>query len=87
MATTPAGPRIITDATRAEMKKMLAEIQDGTYARNWIGENEKGRPWFNATRAREQTQILKRSAVQLRANDAVPEPGDDPAGRPGRLAG
>ena len=38
------GPRIITDATRAEMKKMLAEIQDGTYARNWIAENETGRP-------------------------------------------
>ena len=61
------GPRIITDATRAEMKKMLAEIQDGTYARNWIGENEKGRPWFNATRAREQTQTLEQVGSQLRA--------------------
>ena len=61
------GPRIITDATRAEMKKMLAEIQDGTYARNWIGENEKGRPWFNATRASEQTQTLEQIGSQLRA--------------------
>jgi ketol-acid reductoisomerase len=60
------GPRVITEATRAEMKKMLAEIQDGTYARNWIAENEKGRPWFNATRAREQTQILEEVGVKLR---------------------
>ena len=61
------GPRIISDATRAEMKKMLSEIQDGTYARNWIGENEKGRPWFNATRSREQTQTLEQVGSQLRA--------------------
>jgi ketol-acid reductoisomerase len=60
------GPRVITDATRAEMKKMLAEIQDGTYARNWIAENEKGRPWFNATRSREQSQILEEVGIRLR---------------------
>src|SRR5215470_11188019 len=51
-----AGPRIITDATRKEMRQILKEIQDGTYARKWIGENEQGRPWFNATRKSEQTQ-------------------------------
>jgi ketol-acid reductoisomerase len=61
-----AGPRVITDATRAEMKQILAEIQDGTFARNWIAENEKGRPWFNATRAKEQTQILEEVGVKLR---------------------
>ncbi len=61
------GARVITDATRAEMKKMLAEIQDGTYARNWIAENEKGRPWFNATRAREQSQVLEDVGAKLRA--------------------
>jgi ketol-acid reductoisomerase len=61
------GARVITDATRAEMKKMLAEIQDGTYARNWIAENEKGRPWFNAMRAREQSQVLEDVGAKLRA--------------------
>src|SRR5918995_506059 len=61
------GRRVITEATRAEMKKMLAEIQDGTYARNWIAENEKGRPWFNATRAAEQTQQLEEVGAKLRA--------------------
>jgi ketol-acid reductoisomerase len=61
------GPRVITDATRAEMKKMLAEIQDGTYARTWIAENEKGRPWFNARRASEQAQQLEEVGIKLRS--------------------
>src|SRR5246500_5514534 len=42
-----AGPRLITDATRAEMKKLLTEIQDGTFAKNWIKENETGRKQFD----------------------------------------
>ena len=61
------GPRLITDETRAEMRRMLAEVRDGTYAKNWIGENEKGRPWFNATRAAEQTQQLEQVGAKLRA--------------------
>jgi ketol-acid reductoisomerase len=61
------GPRVITDATRAEMQKMLAEIQDGTYARTWIAENEKGRPWFNTRRSDEQTQQLEQVGAKLRA--------------------
>jgi len=61
------GPRIVTDATRAEMKKMLGEIVDGSYARRWIEENKAGRPWFNATRAAEQRQPLERVGAELRA--------------------
>ena len=61
------GPRVITDATRAEMKKMLKEIQDGTYAKKWIDENKNGRPWFNATRAKEQDQLLEQVGAKLRA--------------------
>jgi len=61
------GPRVITDATRAEMKKMLKEIQDGTYAKKWIEENKNGRPWFNATRAKEQDQLLEQVGAKLRA--------------------
>jgi ketol-acid reductoisomerase len=41
-----AGPRIVTDATRQEMRQILKEIQDGTYAKKWIDEHAKGRPWF-----------------------------------------
>jgi ketol-acid reductoisomerase len=61
------GARLITDETRAEMRRMLAEVRDGTYAKTWIGENEKGRPWFNATRAAEQTQQLEQVGAKLRA--------------------
>lgn len=61
------GPRIVTAETRKEMKKMLDEIKDGTYAKKWIGENEAGRPWFNKMRASEQEQLLERVGVKLRA--------------------
>ena len=44
------GPRIITEQTRAEMKKILHEIQSGQFAREWIMENKAGRPVFNATK-------------------------------------
>ncbi|NLV73377.1 MAG: ketol-acid reductoisomerase [Chloroflexi bacterium] len=60
------GPRIVTDATRAEMKKLLAEIQDGTYARNWILENQAGRPSFNMTRRRERNSLLEQVGAKLR---------------------
>jgi ketol-acid reductoisomerase len=40
------GPRIINDATKAEMKKILAEIQSGEFAREWIAEDDAGRPQF-----------------------------------------
>jgi ketol-acid reductoisomerase len=61
------GPRIITEETLGEMKKMLSEIQDGTYARKWIEENERGRPWFNETRRREQDQPIEKVGAELRA--------------------
>jgi ketol-acid reductoisomerase len=60
------GPRVVNDATRAEMKKMLKEIQDGTYAKKWISENKNGRPWFNETRRREQDQLLEKVGAKLR---------------------
>ncbi|HZR25809.1 MAG TPA: ketol-acid reductoisomerase [Vicinamibacterales bacterium] len=60
------GPRIVTEATRAEMKRMLAEIQNGTYAKNWIAENENGRPTFTARRHAEQTQLIEQVGARLR---------------------
>ncbi|MEI6710682.1 MAG: ketol-acid reductoisomerase [Actinomycetota bacterium] len=44
------GPRIITDAVKAEMKKVLTEIQDGTFAAEWVKENEIGRPRYRELR-------------------------------------
>lgn len=61
------GPRIITRQTREEMRRMLQEIQDGTYANKWIAENAAGRPWFRAERAREQEQHLEQVGARLRA--------------------
>jgi len=61
------GPRLITEATKAEMKRMLAEIQDGTYARNWILENQAGRPSFNLIRKREQNTLIEQVGRRLRA--------------------
>jgi len=62
-----AGPRIVTDETKKHMKKLLAEIQDGTFAKHWIGEHAAGRPWFNATRKAEQDQVLERVGADLRS--------------------
>ena len=61
------GPRIITSETRDEMRRMLAEIRDGTYAEKWIEENNNGRPWFDATRRAEQDQLLEEVGARLRA--------------------
>ena len=62
-----AGPRLVTDATRAEMKKILAEIQDGTFATNWIRENETGRKAFNAMRSKEAEHTIEQVGAKLRA--------------------
>src|SRR5271156_4658353 len=61
------GPRIITNQTRQEMRRILAEIRNGTYAKKWIAENAAGRPWFNAERGREQEQQLEQVGARLRA--------------------
>ncbi|HAK55963.1 MAG: ketol-acid reductoisomerase [Vicinamibacterales bacterium] len=60
------GPRVVTDATRDAMRKMLAEIQDGTYAKKWIDENAAGRPWFNEVRKQEQNSQIEQVGSALR---------------------
>jgi ketol-acid reductoisomerase len=60
------GPRVVTDETRAEMRRMLAEIQDGTYASRWVAEHRSGRPSFNATRAREREHPIEQVGARLR---------------------
>ena len=61
------GPRVVTDETRAAMRQILAEIQDGTYARNWIAEDKAGRPWFMAQRKQEQAHPIEKVGAELRA--------------------
>ena len=60
------GPRIVTDETRRTMKAMLTEIQNGTYAKAWMAENQAGRPTFDATRAREQAHPIEQVGAKLR---------------------
>ena len=61
------GPRIVTDETRAEMKKILLEIQNGTVAREWILENKAGAPGFKATRRRERSHQIEDVGRRLRS--------------------
>ena len=60
------GERLITEETKGEMYRMLTEIQDGTYARTWIAENEAGRPWFNEARRRERELMIEQVGAELR---------------------
>jgi ketol-acid reductoisomerase len=60
------GKRIITEETKKEMKKVLREIQDGTFATNWIAENNNGRAHFNATRKLEAEHELEAVGAELR---------------------
>jgi ketol-acid reductoisomerase len=76
-----SGPRVVGPEVKAAMQKILAEIQDGTFARDWVAENEAGAPRFLARRAAERTQPLEEVGTRLRALmpflDAVTvKPGD-----------
>jgi ketol-acid reductoisomerase len=62
-----AGPRIVTPQTREVMKQLLAEIRDGSFAKAWIEENEKGCPNFLAKRKAEQQQLIEQLGPKLRA--------------------
>jgi ketol-acid reductoisomerase len=61
------GPRIVNDATRQEMKRILADIQSGQFAKEWILENRAGRPVFNALSKRGETHPIEEVGAKLRA--------------------
>jgi ketol-acid reductoisomerase len=61
------GPRIISDGVRAEMRKILDEIQDGRFATEWIGENASGLHRFNELRRKGQEHQIEQIGAQLRA--------------------
>ncbi|MET7986671.1 MULTISPECIES: ketol-acid reductoisomerase [unclassified Streptomyces] len=60
------GPRIITDATKAEMKQILAEIQDGTFARNWMDEYHSGLKKYNEYKTQDENHLLETTGKELR---------------------
>jgi ketol-acid reductoisomerase len=61
------GPRIITGETKKEMKRMLEEVQDGSFAREWILENQANRPVFNALTKRGEEHPIEDVGRRLRA--------------------
>jgi len=61
------GPRIIAPATKAEMKRVLDDIQSGKFARDWVLENKAGQTSFKATRARGEQHAIEEVGKRLRA--------------------
>ncbi len=62
-----SGPRVITDETKAEMKRILTDIQTGTFARNFVVENQSGKAGFTAMRRREAEHPIEEVGKDLRA--------------------
>ena len=60
------GPRIVTDETRAEMRRVLAEIQEGRFAREWMAENQVGQPAFKAMRRSAAAHPIEEVGERLR---------------------
>lgn len=61
-----AGPRLITDKTKAEMKKLLTEIQDGTFVKNWMDECKNGQPFLKAQRNACRQHPIEETGGKLR---------------------
>ena len=61
------GPRIVTDETKREMKRILEEIQSGRFAREFVGENQAGAPSIKAMRRLVQGHELEQVGAKLRA--------------------
>jgi ketol-acid reductoisomerase len=80
------GPQVVTPATHATLRKMLAAIRSGDFAHRWIEENEKGRPWFNQARMRERDHLIERVGAELRSMMAFVNPVTAPDQAPSRAS-
>ena len=60
------GPRIIDEAVREEMEQILSEIQDGSFAKEWILENQAGRPVYNALKRMDAEHPIEEVGSELR---------------------
>src|SRR5207344_2691918 len=76
-----SGPRIIDDHVRASMQQVLREIQDGTFARNWIAESDSGRKEFERLRAADRDHLVERVGGRLRAQMPFLDPVEVVAGQ------
>ncbi|MFA6846216.1 MAG: ketol-acid reductoisomerase [Sphaerochaetaceae bacterium] len=62
-----SGPKVINQQSKDAMKEILGKIQDGSFARDWLLENQVGRPFFNATKRMEQNSQLEQTGAKLRS--------------------
>ena len=60
------GPRIVSDEVYDEMGEILTEIQDGRFAREWILENQAGRPVYNSLKRMESEHLIEEVGTELR---------------------
>ena len=60
------GSRVVTEKTRSEMRKILREVQDGTFAKEWLLESEVGRPVYNARKRQDQEHLIEEVGAKLR---------------------
>ena len=60
------GPRIVDEMVRAEMEEILTEIQDGTFAKEWILENQAGRPVYNSLKRMGEEHLIEEVGAELR---------------------
>jgi ketol-acid reductoisomerase len=60
------GSRVVTEETRAEMRRILREVQNGTFAKEWLQENEVGRPVYNARKRQDQEHLIEEVGAKLR---------------------
>jgi ketol-acid reductoisomerase len=75
-----SGPRIVDERTRAEMKRILSEIQDGTFAKRWIEEGRRGGPEFRRLRAENADARIEGVGEELRSHMAFINPKSAPSG-------
>ena len=61
-----SGRRVVTDETRAEMKRILADIQNGKFAKEWLSENKVGRPVYTAIKRRDSEHLIETVGAKLR---------------------
>jgi ketol-acid reductoisomerase len=70
-----SGPRVINQETRARMREVLADIQSGSFARDWILENQAGKPKYDALLRADCEQDIEKTGARLRARMAWLQPG------------
>jgi ketol-acid reductoisomerase len=61
------GPRVISPAVKEEMRRILADIQDGSFAREWVAEDDAGRPNFTRLRKQGEEHPIEQVGAKLRA--------------------